>query len=537
MDLIYAILIPAAILLALLILIGIVFAAFYKRSTRETSLVRTGSGGRKVIVDGGCVVIPMLHDLMRINMKTLRLEVKRDGTNSLITQDRMRVDVAVEFYVGVQSNEDGIARAAQTLGNKTFAIEDLREMIEGKLVDGLRSVAARMKMDELHEQRSDFVQQVQAAVSEDLVKNGLQLESVALTALDQTPFEQLDDQNAFNAVGMQRLAEITASARKQRAAIEASARVEIERSEQQAVILTYEVARQAEEARINQSIAISEMKANEVAELARRQEDAKRLTEQARIARERDVRGAEVEAKRAFDIANQDSAILIAKKSEEESRATADANTARALAVASEEQVTTARALAVAERTKKITILQAEQTAETEATATRVTARAEKDAADDRAEAMLASANAEAQSTQILASAAKDRALAEAEGRRALIAAENEISEALIAYKIATQRLEALPAIIREMVAPANKIDSIKVHQLSGMSLGGTGGATEGTTVPRGPIDQVYDAITQMAVQMPALKALGDSVGLSFADGVNGVVGAEMTPAVKPTAG
>jgi flotillin len=539
MPLIYSVLIPAAILLALLLLIGLVFAAFYKRSTRETSLVRTGSGGRKVIVDGGCVVIPVLHDLMRINMKTLRLEVRRDGTNSLITQDRMRVDVAVEFYVGVQSNEEGIARAAQTLGNKTFAIEDLREMIEGKLVDGLRSVAARMKMDELHEQRSDFVQQVQAAVSEDLVKNGLQLESVALTALDQTPFEQLDDQNAFNAVGMQRLAEITASARKQRAAIEANARVEIEKSEQQAVILTYEVARQAEEARINQSIAISELKANEVAELARRDEDAKRLTEQARISRERDVRGAEVEAKRALDIANQDSAILIAKKSEEESKALAEANTARALAVASEEQVTTARALAVAERQKKITILEAEQTAETEATATRVTARAEKDAADDRAEAILASANAEAQSIQILASASKDRSLAEAEGRRALIAAENEISEALIAYKIATQRLDALPAIIREMVAPANNIDSIKVHQLSGMSLGNSAAGHEGSDGgnPRGAIDQVYDAITQMAVQMPALKALGDSVGISFADGVNGVLGKDFVPAPVAVAG
>lgn len=536
MSLIYSVLIPAAILLALLLLIGLVFASFYRRSTRETSLVRTGSGGRKVIVDGGCIVIPVLHDLMRINMKTLRLEVKRDGTNSLITQDRMRVDVAVEFYVGVQSSEEGIARAAQTLGSKTFAIEDLREMIEGKLVDGLRSVAARMKMDELHEQRSDFVQQVQAAVSEDLVKNGLQLESVALTALDQTPFDQLDDQNAFNAVGMQRLAEITASARKQRAAIEANARVEIERSEQQAVIQTYEVARQSEEARVAQSILISELKANEVAELARRQEDAKRLTEQARISRERDVRGAEVEAKRALDIANQDSAILIAKKSEEESRATADANTARALAVASEEQVTTARSLAVAERTKKITILEAEQAAETEATATRVTARAEKDAADDRAEAVLASANAEAQSIQILAGAAKERSLAEAEGRRALIAAENEISEALIAYKIATQRLDALPAIIREMVAPAHKIDSIKVHQVSGMHMGG-GQVGETAAEPRGAIDQVYDAITNMAVQMPALKALGDSVGVSFGDGVKGVLGTDFAPVAKPEAG
>ena len=175
--------------------------------------------------------------------------------------------------------------------------------------------------------------------------------------------------------------------------------------------------------------------------------------------------------------------------------------------MASEEQVITARSLAVAERQKKIILLEAEPIAETNATATRVTARVGRDAADDRAEAMLASANAEAQSIPILAGAAKDRALAEAEGRSALIPAENAISVALIAYKIATQRLEALPAIIREMVAPANDIDSIKLHQVSGLSFGGAAAGEAGATAgPRGAVDQVCDAITQMAVQLPALK-------------------------------
>ena len=67
----------------------------------------------------------------------------------------------------------------------------LKELVEGKFVDALRAVAAEMAMEELHEQRVNFVQKVQPAVSEDILKNGLELESVSLTGLDQTGREYL----------------------------------------------------------------------------------------------------------------------------------------------------------------------------------------------------------------------------------------------------------------------------------------------------------------------------------------------------------
>ena len=76
--------------------------------------------------------------------------------------------------------------AAQTLGAKTLNERDLLSLMEGKLVDVLRSTAAGMNMSELHEKRSDFVQQVQQSVAEDLIKNGLELEAISLTGLDQT---------------------------------------------------------------------------------------------------------------------------------------------------------------------------------------------------------------------------------------------------------------------------------------------------------------------------------------------------------------
>src|SRR5262249_14606897 len=148
---------------------------------RETSLVRTGVGGRKVVMDGGTVALPYFHEVQRVNMQTLRLEVRRTGEGALITHDRMRVDVGAEFYVSVIASDEGVARAVQTLGNRTFSPDKLRELIEGKLVDALRSVAARVSMDELHENRGAFVSEVAQGLAASLARNGLELDSVSLT--------------------------------------------------------------------------------------------------------------------------------------------------------------------------------------------------------------------------------------------------------------------------------------------------------------------------------------------------------------------
>ncbi len=90
-----------------------------------------------------------------------------------------------EFYVRVAPDAQSLAMAAQTLGLRTMQPELLKDLVEGKFVDALRSVAAGMTMNQLHEQRADFVQKVQQASSSDLAMNGLELESVSLTGLDQ----------------------------------------------------------------------------------------------------------------------------------------------------------------------------------------------------------------------------------------------------------------------------------------------------------------------------------------------------------------
>ncbi|KUF10540.1 flotillin family protein [Pseudoponticoccus marisrubri] len=531
--------------LAFLLLIGLVLARLYRRATREVTLVRTGAGGKKVIMDGGTLVVPLLHEISPVNMKTLRLEVKRDKEAALITKDRMRVDVGVEFYVSVSPTEEGVARAAQTLGSRTFDVEQLREMIEGKLIDGLRAVAAQMTMDQLHENRADFVQEVQNTVSEDLTKNGLSLESVSLTALDQTPFEDLDENNAFNAVGMRRLAEVISNSKKERAQIDAEAEVAVRRAAMEAQRQKLSIEQDEQQAEIEQIQRVQTMRAAQEAEIAARREDAQRETERARIAREEAIRSAEIARERTLreseiskerdlEVAEQERQVIIAQKSEEESRARASADLARAEATKAMEAVTTAKEVAEAERLKQIALIEAAREAERAATRVRLEAQAEKEAAADRAEARREEAQAEADAITIRAEAKKRDMLAEAEGTRAITDAENALSDALIEMKVALARLEAMPKIMAEAVRPAEKIDSIRIHQVSG--LNGAGGAG-GNGADKAPVNQALDSIMGMAVQMPALKKLGDELGLSMDGSLAGLTGRDdsaETPAEPP---
>ncbi|MEO0362644.1 MAG: flotillin domain-containing protein, partial [Pseudomonadota bacterium] len=199
----------------------------------------------------------------------------------------------------------------------------------------------------------------------------------------------------------------------------------------------------------------------------------------------------------------------------EESRARASADQARAEAVAATEAVTTAREVAEAERDERIALIEARREAEKEATRLRLLAEAEKTAAADRAQALREDAQGEADALNIKAEAKKNDLLAEAEGRRALVEAENVADDRIIAMKVDMARLEAAPAIVAEMVKPAEKISEIKIHNIGG-SLGGVTSSEGGKPV----VNQALDSILGMAVQLPAMKKLGEELGMSLEAGL-----------------
>ena len=106
--------------------------------------------------------------------------------------------------------------------------------MDGMTVDALRSEAAISTMDKLHKKRGAFVANVKDALTAPLAKVGLEMDSVSLIALDQTPFLALDENNVFNAVGMRKLAEVIATNRKDRAEIQSKSEVSISKASMEA---------------------------------------------------------------------------------------------------------------------------------------------------------------------------------------------------------------------------------------------------------------------------------------------------------------
>ncbi|MEL7219639.1 MAG: SPFH domain-containing protein, partial [Pseudomonadota bacterium] len=243
----------------------------YRRASKEIAFVRTGVGGEKVVMNGGALVFPVFHETMPVNMNTLVLAVIRRDAEALITLDRLRIDVKAEFYVRVRPDADAIAMAAQTLGQRTMQPEMLKDLVEGKFVDALRSVAAGMSMNELHEQRADFVQKVQQVSSNDLAMNGLELESVSLTGLDQTSIEHFNANNAFDAEGLTKLTEQIEARKKLRNDIEQDTRVQMETKNLEADQRSFEIGRDTEYARLQQEREVEVRRAAQTSEIASEQ--------------------------------------------------------------------------------------------------------------------------------------------------------------------------------------------------------------------------------------------------------------------------
>jgi uncharacterized membrane protein YqiK len=534
-------------IIAIIILVAIVIAVFayllhwlYRRSSKDVSFVRTGLGGEKIVMGGGALVLPIVHDVTDVSMNTLRLEVHRTREKALITKDRMRVELQVEFYVRVMPSPEAVAAAARTLGHRTLNPENLRDLVQGRFVDAMGAAAASMTMEHIHEKRADYIRAVRAQVADSLTQNGLELEAVSLTNLDQADMKLFSTSNAFDAEGLTRLTEEIESRKKQRNDIEQDTMIAIRKKNLEAEKLSLDIQRDSEYARLEQEREVAMRRAQQRTEIAREKADRERETEEAeihareeverarltqeraidveRVRREQDLERLEIERQKQRQLEEQESTIAVATKSKEQSEAEAAAEAARALMVEAQERVTTIRETEVAERRKRIAIIAATQEAEREAVKLRILAAAGKIAAADRAEA-----------DRIEVAALQVRYEVEAEGKRQLNEAENLRSDANRRSALHVRLVENLPAIIRESVKPMEKIDSIKILQVDGLpgfsnGANGAGPASAtGETVPPGDgagratnlAESVVNSALRYRAQVPFVETLLNEIGMS----------------------
>ena len=299
-------LIGSIILWLIVAIIAIVVVVYllnwlYHRSTKEVAFVRTGFGGETVVINGGALVLPIIHEVTPVNLNVVRIAVARQNETAVITKDRMRVDIEAEFFVRVVQKKEAVAAAASTLGRRTTDPAGLAELLSGKFVSALRSVAAEMTLDEMHEKRGDYVNQVAGRAAEALTHNGLELETVAITDLDQTDLEYFNPANRFDAEGLTQLIDAIESRRKLRNDIEQSSMLQIRTRNLEVEKETLKLEQESERSRLDQERDLEGLRASQRTEIARTRAAREAEAEAARIESEQETRQREIARRRALD--------------------------------------------------------------------------------------------------------------------------------------------------------------------------------------------------------------------------------------------
>jgi uncharacterized membrane protein YqiK len=269
--------------------ITVTMAKFYRRCGADEALVRTGSGGNKVVIGGGVTVYPILHQLLRVSLRSIKLSVERSARNALVTRDKIRANVTTELYIKVEPIAEDVLAAARSFGERNVDDHAIGDLIEGKLTDALRSVAANQTFMDLHSQRKQFAESIQTALSEELKKNGLTLENVSITALAMVPVKDLDAQDVFDAEGLRAITESVQSNAEKTNQIQREKETAIKLQNVEAKKRSLSMEQDQAQAEADQSRRVAEYSATQQAEQAKAVYAQNQAQQQARIAQEQAI--------------------------------------------------------------------------------------------------------------------------------------------------------------------------------------------------------------------------------------------------------
>ncbi len=336
-----------AVLLLLTAVVAMI-TKLYRKTSANQAFVKTGGRRAKVILDKGDFVIPVLHKLVEVSLETMRLDVKRSATDALITKDNLRVDINSEFYIRVQPSPEDILAAARSLGDKSVRADAVKQLVGEKLISALRAVAATKELMELQLKRDEFAAAVQENLAADLRQNGLTLETVTISMLDQTPADNLNPNNVFDAQGLRKITEITQSQNVERNRIDRDAELAIKQKDVATRKQVLDQEREQAAAEADQATEVANIQAVKLRERQEYEITQRKQVELAAVGKEETVKKAEITKTQAIQLADVQREREVQTESVERDRAV------------QETEVRKNQAVEVAKRLKEIEIAKKE---------------------------------------------------------------------------------------------------------------------------------------------------------------------------------
>ncbi|MBD2296332.1 flotillin family protein [Anabaena sphaerica FACHB-251] len=513
-------------LVLLLLLSLFAYTRVYVVTPNNEAFVRTGglfTKKKAVILYGGCIVLPGFHQLTRVPLREISIDVERTGKMAVRTKDYLRADIRVTFYVCINASEDDVLTAAARLSQNGTKInpEDIKNALEKRADDAIRAAAKTKDLAEIDSDKLGFAQEVLNLVGTDLKKVGLTLNNIAISEILESV--TYDPDNFFDAQGVRLRTEIIQRSVQQKREVELSAQVTIEQKELDAQKRSLQIAQEQESAKLSQKLQVEALKAQREREIQESKDREAATVQRTKILQEKSVEEEEIrrklslqqsqieadialeernkqlkvaqalqkqeaelaeiirqqsvqsgklkaqvqiaESERVARLAQEDVAIAIANKKRESF--VAQAEQAKA-----EESVKTAGEVEKAERTKRLSIIAAEREAQERSISDRNVVEIDAFRRRRQAEIAQEAAELEAEAIRTLADANRDKALAEAEGIQAKIAAENTISNANLSAKILTtiwpELADKLPEIVTALAPQPGVLGDTRIYSFPG---------------------------------------------------------------------
>ncbi|YAF97910.1 MAG: flotillin family protein [Nodularia sp. CChRGM 3473] len=515
-----------AALVVLLLLSLYAYTRVYEVTPNNEAFVRTGGlfiKKKSVILYGGCIVLPGFHQLTRVPLREISIDVERTGKLAVRTKDYLRADIRVTFYVCINASEEDVLTAAARLsqnGNK-ITPEDIKNALEKRADDAIRAAAKTKDIAEIDSDKLGFAQEVLNLVEPDLKKVGLTLNNIAISEILESV--TYDPDSFFDAQGVRLRTEIIQRSIQQKREVELTTQVAIEQKELDAQKRSLQIAQEQESAKLAQKLQVEALKAQrereiqeakdkEAAAIQRSKILQEKLVEEEEIRRKLALQQSQIEADIALEernkqlkvtqalqkqeaeiaeierqqkvesgrlqaqvqiveseklarIAQEDVAIAIATKKRESFIAQAEQAKAQ-------ESVNTAGEIEKAERNKRLSTIAAEKEAQQRSISDRNVVEIDAFRRRRQAEIAQEAAELEAEAIRILAAANRDKVLAEAEALQVKIAAENTISNANLTAKIITtiwpELADKLPEIVTALAPQPGVLGDTRIYSFPG---------------------------------------------------------------------
>ncbi|TVQ51769.1 MAG: flotillin family protein [Spirulina sp. DLM2.Bin59] len=465
------------------------YKLFYVITPNNEAFVRTGglfSKQKSVILNGGCIVLPGFHELTRVPLREISIDVERTGALAVRTQDYLRANMRVTFYVCINAVDQDVSMAAARLSKQgRIAEPDIKEALEKRADDAIRAAAKRKSLAEIDSDKLGFADEVLNLIQQDLKKVGLTLNNIAISEIEES--DTYDENNFFDAQGVRLRTETIQRSIQQKREVELTTQVLIEEQERDAEKKTLAIVQAKEEAKLNQAQELETLrltknqelealKAQKAREIQEAQDQELAKIERNQILQNQEVESARLraqievaEADQESKIAQQQAAIAIVNKERERLATEAEKATA-------ESAVVTAKFVEEAERSRRLSLIQAEQSAQEKQIADQNVVEIDVFRRRRQAEIARQAAELEAESIRTLAEANRFKELAEAEGKRALIEADNALNQANITANVIQSLFpliaDQLPELARALAPQPGILGDAKIYAFPG---GGNG--------------------------------------------------------------